>query len=250
MARAHPLGVETVAQVEADRERVVADPPSSHRSTRRRRARVATAAGAELVGVRTGAHRAAGAPPTPRVGAQERNATAAGRRVARAARSTIPQSKKMRVAERIRDDDPDGLRRHAPVRPGSASARERRATRRRARAAAAPRPASRMPASPRRRDVQPGGRAGTRARGAACRRARRPARDPRRRARPGRRRARPEPGVVDPVEPRHRRRPPPDAARREELRRGERLVQHHRPVRDEHRVGALAQGAAVPGTGR
>ena len=42
----------------------------------------------------------------------------------------------------------------------------------------------------------------------------------------------------------------PIPAPREELGGGERLVQHHRPVRDEHRVAALAQGAPTPGTGR
>ena len=98
MARLHPLEVEAVAVVEADREREVADPPvepavgAAHDTLGH-----GTASGASS-SAWNGARRRAGAPPTPRrPRAGTRTTTRRRRRGARRRRSTIPQSKKTRI---------------------------------------------------------------------------------------------------------------------------------------------------------
>ena len=55
-----------------------------------------------------------------------------------------------------------------------------------------------------------------------------------------------EPGRVDRVEPRQVHDSEPEAAVGEELRRDERLVQHHRPVREQDGVRALPHDASAP----
>ena len=247
----HPLGVEAVPLVEPDRERVVADLPVEPRVD----ARASPLADAARLRGRA-RRRAATRRPPRRAPAHARRLVAARRGRPRASRVAEPLAqprrrsrcrRRPRIESRSGEDDPDRgralTRADAPSRARDALG-ERRAVEpveaQRLGRRAARRPALDAETSTSRL------RRARRARAAARRRARRPARGPRRR-----RRARyagdrlGEPVGVDAVEPRHR----DDRERRRRARASssdgdERLVEHHRPVRDEQRVVALAQRRA------
>ena len=123
MAGKHPLDVEAMAQVEADREREVADPlvePSveaAHDTLGKR-----DGVRGKLVGVERG--HAGGQARRPFLGVRAPERERDAHAVAESGDQTLhdPAVEEGAGGERVGDDDPDRLRRHAPVRPGSASA--------------------------------------------------------------------------------------------------------------------------------
>jgi hypothetical protein len=123
MPRVHPLAVEAVAQVEPDRERVVADPlvePAVDPATD-----ALERSDVDRVEVVLEEHADAGRHPRRpflRRGAGE--AEREGQPAVEALRQAVddPAVEEHARRERVGDHDPDGPLRHVPVRPGRASA--------------------------------------------------------------------------------------------------------------------------------